>query len=137
MSFGNILKYGAIGLAADLFAPAFTGGRGGFFGALAGLFTPNARDMAGAYQPNRFGLPSFDFLNTSSFTRGPLAMLAFGAASIFPALGNILNSPIGPFSLPGYMPSIWSTSLSPAGLLPMAWRSGLIRDWGATAGWLT
>lgn len=134
MSIGNALKFGAVGLAADLFAPMLTGGSGKWMGALAGLFSPDAGAMNQAYDPTRFGLGQL-LSNLGSSGLGGITAALFGAATILPSLAQGLNS-LACFTSPFFAQSIYSTPYSPAGFLPMAWNQGLIQNWGWSAGWL-
>ncbi|MCK6546910.1 hypothetical protein L6R52_13760 [Myxococcota bacterium] len=134
MSIGNALKYGAVGLAADLFAPMLTGGSGKWVGAFAGLFTPDANGMNQAYAPSSFGLGNL-LSNIGNVGLGGITAALFGAATILPSLAQGLNN-LACFTSPFFAPSIYSTPYSPAGFLPMAWNQGLIQNWGWSAGWL-
>lgn len=132
MNIQNALKYGAVGLAADIFAPMLTGGSGKVLGALYGLFSPDAGSMSQAYNPSLVGGQA---PTGQAWSLGKMAALMFGAATVLPAAINGLAR-LAPFSFPNYFPGIYSTPFSPAGLIPQMWQSGMIQNWGACAGWL-
>ncbi len=137
MGISNALSYGAMGLAADLFLPQLTGGRGAFLGGMAGLFVTDARDMDRAYQaPNFTGARLFDgfpmlgdlFSGSQGGPRDPQPARAGGPSllevgAVF--LGTSLLSRVAPFSAP-----LFGLPYNTGGLLPLAYSNGLIGNWG-------
>lgn len=151
MGIGNAIKFGAMGLAADSFAWHLTMGKGMFLGAIAGLFTPDAKDMGGTYEPDRFntvssryaGFPMMEglFGNTQGGPNDPAPTTrSAGTLAKAAALGvgaMLLSGGGSSFSLPLYG---WAAGLMPyntGGLMPLAWSNGLLPNWGWTAGFLT
>jgi hypothetical protein len=134
MSATNALKYGVAGALVDMFAPGLSRGLGGIGGALFGLFKPDAQAMDRAYAPEQIGQQRIQ-PQGSSFDFPKIATIAMGAMTILPMIGEGLFR-LSCFTNPMYLPSIWSTPFSPAGLLPMAWNQGLIPNWGMGAGFL-
>jgi hypothetical protein len=136
--FARALEFGALGMMADQFLAPITQGRGGFLGALIGLFTPDASDMDTASRRGG-GLGILEGLFGNTFgrpedppaTSRPWSPLAKVAAV---ALGATLFSTIGS-GTPLY--GSWLAGLTPynlGGYIPLAWSNGLIPNWGMMAG---
>lgn len=151
MGIQNALKFGGIGLMADMAAWQVTMGQGTILGAIAGLFTPDAQDMDAAYQGSRFhgglersvGFPMTEglFGNTQGGPRDPAPSksewpgwaktAAVGAGALLFARNG------GAFSFPLYTFAAGLTPYNSGGLTPLAWSNGLIPNWGWSAGFLT
>lgn len=147
MSIQNALQYGALGLATDLFTGGLTRGLGARIGFLYGLFQPDASQMDRVYAPaqaargapaqSSVGFPMAGTLfgargTETSAPRGPSwGGIAAVAATILPVLAQAAC-----FGAPLYVPSLWSTPWSPAGLIPSLWSRGVISNWGWSAGFL-
>ena len=151
MGIQNMLKFGGMGLVADMLAGPMTMGQGMIMGGLAGLFTPDAHDLDAAYEGGRFqdrplrsfGLPMMDSLfgHTQGGPNDPppteRAMPGWAGAAVA-GLGVLsLLSGGGPFSFPLYTFAAGLTPYNSGGLIPLAWSSGLIPSWGWSAGILT
>lgn len=152
----NGLKGFGLGLAADMLCGGVTMGMGSLLGGLYGLFTPDAKGMRDAYEPERFstaprkygslgmfsdlfgntrGSP-YDRKNMRSEDKPKTGSLwkTVGAATI--GIG-LLTGGLGNFALP-----LFFSGLAPynaGALVPLAWSSGMIPPgaWGWTAGFLT
>lgn len=151
MGLNNAMKFGAIGLAADAFAWPVTMGQGIFLGAIAGLFTPDSKDMDAAYAGDRFqnlpkhylGFPMTEglFGNTQGGPRDPAPTKrewpGWAKAAAVGVGALMLGRHGGAFSFPLYS---WAAGLTPynsGGLMPLAWSNGLIPSWGWSAGFFT
>jgi len=150
MGLQNLVKFGAMGLATDIFAGPMTGGQGVRLGAIAGLFAPDAQDMDNVYQGSNFsGLP-MEFLgfpmmqglfgNTQGGPRDPAPVknewpgwakaLAVGAGAM------LMGANGGSFSFPLYTFAAGLTPYNSGGAIPLAWSSGLISNWGWSRGFI-
>jgi hypothetical protein len=135
------------GLGVDAATYGLTGGAMSMLGFLRGLFTPDADDMSRVYRSDRYGgepTRSFGGFNmmeelfgrTSSSHSIELpnwiktGALALGAMVLLPALSRYA----GAGGIPPAPLSIYSTTLTPAQLIPMAWNRGWFKNWGLMAG---
>lgn len=150
MGLNNLMKFGAIGLAADIFAGPLTQGQGLALGAITGLFAPDAQDMDQAYAGDRFnhlpkhflGFPMTEglFGNTQGGPRDPAPSnnewpgwaktLAMGAGAL------LMASHGGNFTFPLYSFAAGLTPYNSGGLIPLAWSNGLIPNWGWSRGFI-
>ena len=151
MGIGNAIKFGAAGLAADALAWHMTMGKGMFLGAIAGLFTPDSKDMGGAYEPDRFnsvsgryaGFPMTEglFGNTQGGPHDPpptdKPWPTWAKAAAIGVGAVLLGGAGGAFSLPLYGFAAGLMPYNTGGLMPLAWSNGLIPNWGWTAGFFT
>lgn len=142
MGLERAVRYAATGYLSDLFAPNVTRGPGTGLGFLTGLFEPDAFEMARAYRSesarDRGALRSFGGFRISDHlfgTEAPASRSTAGVGALATALiSAAILAPL--FSAPLYGFNIYSTPLSPAGLIPLAWSAGLIRNWGWLAGFV-
>jgi hypothetical protein len=151
MSIRNAINYGTQGLAIDAYTYGMTGGLPTKLALLYGLFKPDASDMDRVYQPERFkseptrtyytGFNMFDQLfgqKSSDSHSGEwptwlkFGAIAAGATLLLPMITR--SAYFGGGLIPPFPMSIRSTPLSPAQLIPLAWRNGYIPNWGLMAG---
>ena len=151
MGIQNALKFGAFGLAADMFAWPVTMGQGMILGAITGLVTPDARDMDAAYEGDRFntnpshymGFPMTEglFGNSSGGPQDPQATdkpwPGWAKTAAMAVGATMLMNNGGAFSFPLYTFAAGLTPYNSGGLIPLAYSNGLMPDWGWSAGFLT
>lgn len=147
MGIQNMLKYGGLGLMADMAAWHMTTGKGMFFGGIAGLFTPDSKDMDAVYDGSRFagggllGRLGFSmseglFGDTLGRPQDPMRSEAplpkwAGAAALGVAALTFLNGG-RPFNFPLYTFAAGLTPYNSGGIMALARNSGLLpRGWGA------
>ena len=142
MSISNAIKYGALGMGVDICSGGMTRGIGMLAGALYGLFTPDAKEMDRAYDDRHRdeqhssydNLPMWTglFDNKDSEGKTGWSRGAKTAAIVAGALLLTSGRGLGIFGLPLYAAGLLPYNLG--GAIPLAWSSGLIKNWGWTAG---